>query len=556
MAGKIIKKGSVSQAEIIKGVIKAADAIKTTLGPSGKCVAISNSNMLLEPEITRDGASVAKAISFSDPSQNIGATLLRKAAALTESQAGDGTSTTSVLIKEFCEKGQKVLHGGANVNEIKAGMLKAGSWVSSFIAKKAIAIDGNLEKIRRVATISANNDPEVGDLIVKCMEQVGPDGVITAELGSGLDTTIDITKGMKLDRGWLSPAYITSEKDGKCVLENPLILVIGERLSSVPQLLELISPKVKEGKSILIICEEIDDIVNATLAYNTQLGALRACIVKGIDFGDARKNIMQDIATAVGAEYITPENNVALATATETVFGSASRVVVSKDSTVIYEGKGDEEKIKTRVEILRARLEDPDLSDYTKSKFSKRLASLVGGISIIKAGGATEAEKVNRKATIEDSILASKSAIAEGCVPGSGYIYFKASREIEKDKAFWKGLTGDERFGAEIVVSSLPVIMKTVADNASTGLGLCVLENIRNKKADNWGWNAKTKEYCNLLEAGVLDSAKVIRVALENAISTASMILLTDCVILDEEEQEKSSCSEDGSCCGCGKCHK
>lgn len=547
MSGKIIKQGFNTQSEIIKGISIAANAIKTTLGPSGKCVAISNDSMSLEPEITRDGATVAKSISFSDPTLNMGALLLRKAAALTESQSGDSTSTCSILIKEFCEKGQKLIGTGANINEVKAGMLKASDWVKNFISSKAIQIDGDMEKIRKVATISANNDPEVGNLIVDCMKQIGTHGVITADLSASLDTTIEVTTGMKLSRGWLSPNYVTEPADGKCILEDPAILVVGERLSSVPQIGKIIKPFTEVGRPVLIICEEIDDIVNGTLAMNAQMGMIRACVVKGIDFGDARKNIMQDIATLVGGAYVCPENNITLGTSDETVFGSAKKVVISKDSTVIIEGAGDPKEIQARVDILQARLDDPMISAYDKDKFAKRIASLVGGVGIIRAGGATEAEKLNRKATIEDAILASRSALVEGCVPGSGYVYLKASEEIKKDKAFWNSLSGDEKFGVEVVVSSLPIIMKTVVDNCQQENGICVIKEVSKSKKENWGWNAKTREYCDLVESGVLDSAKSVRVALENAVSTAAMVLLTDCTIVEEPEKTKD--------CQCGCCN-
>lgn len=552
MSGKIIKNGSDAQLEIIKGVVDAANAIKTTLGPSGKCVAISNASMTVEPEITRDGATVAKSISFSNPYMNMGASLLRKAAALTESQAGDSTSTCSVLIKEFCEKGQKFVKSGANINEVKSGMLKASNWVRDYIKKKAIPVDGDMEKIKKVATISANNDPEVGNLVVECMKKVGIHGVITADLSATLDTTIDVTTGMKLKRGWLSPAFITSQANGLCELEKPAILVVGERISSTQILLNLIEPLCKEGRPILIICEEIDDFVVSMLAYNAQLGSIRACVVKGVDFGDSRKNIMQDVATLVGGEYVCSENGMTLNNVGREVFGTANRVVISKDSTIIYEGAGNPDKINARVELLISKLNAPDVSDYDKVKFENRIASLSGGIGIVKAGGATEAEKLNRKATIEDSILASKSAIDEGCVPGCGYIYYRASLEMDKDKAFWKSLTKDESYGAEIVKSSLPVIMKTVADNCQQDLGACVLETVAKQK---WGigYNAKTKKYCDLVDSGVLDSAKSIRVALENAVSTASMVLLIDSTIVEEELVEESKgCNCGGGCC-CGK---
>lgn len=538
--GKIINSGLTSQAEIIEGIVKSANAIKTTMGPSGKCVAI---NQMTGPEITRDGATVAKSISFKDQSKNIGAQLVRKAASLTEDQAGDGTSTTSVLIKEFCEKGQKALKIGANVNEIKSGMLKAGEWMSKFISKSAIAIDGDLEKIRRVATISANNDPEVGNLVVECMEKVGVDGVITADLASGLETTIDVTTGMKLERGWASPQYVTSAEDGTCIMENPYILIAGERLSSMNQLMNPIESLMKEGagRPLLIVCDDIDDVVSTTLIVNVLRGAIRCCVVKGIDFGDGRKNIMQDIAIATGGNYLCSENGNSVAEATVNDFGVAKKVVVSRDNTIIFEGAGNPENIVKRAEILKKRIADPTSTTYDISKFEKRVANLCGGIAIIRAGGATEAEKLNRKATIEDAILASKSAIAEGCVPGGGYVYFKGAQEAMKDSTFWKGLVGNEKDGAEIVFSSLPVILKTISENSGVS-GDVVVAEISKSKKENYGYNAKTKKFCELLNEGILDSAKVIRVALENSISTSSMVLLIDCTILfDESDEEKSS---------------
>lgn len=533
MSEKIIKHGLSTQSEIIEGVIKSVNAIKTTIGPSGKCVAIEG---MTGPEITRDGATVAKSISFKNPAQNMGAQLVRKAAARTEEQAGDSTSTTSVLIKEFCEKGQKALKTGANVNEIKSGMLKAEKWMADYISKTSIPVDGDLEKIRKVATISANNDSEIGDLVVECMEKVGVNGIITADMASGLETIVDVTTGMKIERGWSSPQYVTHPEDGKCVMESPYILVVGEKLSSVPQILPIIEPVVKSARPLLIICDDIDDIVNTTLIMNTLQGVIRCCVIKGIDFGDGRKNLMEDIAVAVGASYISPELGRSITDATVEDLGVAAKVVVSRDNTIIYEGCGDTKDINERVDILKKRLSDPTISDYDKTKFSKRIAGLSGGIGIIKAGGASETEKINRKATIEDSILAAKSAIEEGCTPGGGYTYYKGSLEVEKDKDFWKSLTGDEAEGARIVFSSLPCILKTIAENSGAS-GDVVLEALKKKTSKPWGYNAKTKKYGYLLEEGILDSAKCLRVALENSISAAAMILLIDCTIIEDNTE-------------------
>lgn len=533
---KIISKGLATQEEIIKGVIEAVDAIKVTMGPSGKCVAIDN---MIGPEITRDGATVAKSISFKNPAKNMGAQLVRKASTSTEESVGDATSTTAVLIKEFCEKGQKALRTGSNVNEIKSGMIKAEKWMRDYIKKNSISIDGDFEKIRKVATISANNDPEVGNLVVECMEKVGIDGIITADLTSGLDTVIDVTTGMKLERGWSSPQYVTTPADGKCTMESPYILVVGEKISSVNQIFGILEALVKTGKPFLIICDDMDEVVNMTLIMNNLNGTVRCCVVKGIDFGDGRRNLMEDIAVSVGATHFCPENGLSVTNATLEDLGTAKKVVVSRDNTIIYEGSGDPEQVKDRVDVLKARLSDSSVSDYDKTKFSKRIAGLVGGIGIIRAGGASETEKLNRKATIEDSILASKSAIEEGCVPGGGYIYYKGSLDVMSDKSFWKSLEGDEKEGAEIVFSSLPCILRTIAENSGVSADV-VLENLKKTKKSPWGYNAKTKKYGYLLEEGVLDSAKVIRVALENSISTASMILLIDCTIIEEIEEKDS----------------
>lgn len=532
MEGKIIKKGNV-QEKVVAGVCKAVGAIETTLGPAGKCVAITTD---YGTDISRDGSTVAKSITLQDPEENIGAELVKKAAGNTEDLAGDATSTTSVLIKELCIRGQRAISNGANVNEIKAGMLAAQDIVKKYISEVSIKVEGDLDKIHKVATISANNDPKVGDLVVEGLEKVGINGLIVADMASGLDTVIEVTTGLQLDRGWASPQYVTSPEDGKCTLENPYILVAGEKINSVAQMIGLLNDYQENGngRPLLIVCDEMDDNVNTMFVLNTLRGAIRACVVKGIDFGDNRKNFMADLATVVGAEYICPENGNNVATASLNSLGSAAKVVVSRDKCVIYEGAGDKEEIAARAKVIKARLDDPTITDYDKHKFSKRLASLTGGIAIIRAGGASEVEKMNRKATIEDSILAAKSAIEEGCVPGGGSVLYRASVQFQKDKKCLKDMTKDEIEGAEIVFKSLPIIMKTVAENSGVN-GEVVLKQLE-KSNFGIGYNAKTKKISNLLEDGVLDSTKAIRVSLENAISAASMILLIDCTICPLKE--------------------
>ena len=460
------------------------------------------------------------------------------------------TSSCSVLVKEMVTKGQRYLNNGANLNEIKDGMEKMTSWVKEFIKLNSIPVDGDLEKIRKVATISANNDHEVGNLIVKCMEKVGVNGVITADVSSGLDTTVDIVEGFRVMRGWASPHFITSPEDGKCVMENPVIAVLGEKISSVPQILPAIEASIKTlgGRPLLIICDDMDENVMTTLVMNVLQGALRCCVVKGIDFADNRKAICEDISVATGATYICPEYGLSAADMKVENLGSASKVVVSKDSCIIYEGHGDKDDIKARLDIIMKRLEDPTVSDYEKTKFEARVSCLSGGIGIIKAGGGNEIEKNNRKATIEDAILASKSAISEGVVAGAGSIFLKAYQcgrrdFLEKEK---KNMTKDEYAGAEIVLESLKSIVWTIGENSGIQ-GDVLIEKLsksssRQASTDKvFGYNAKLNRFGDLLEMGILDSAKVLRVSLENAVSAASMCLLTCCVITDEPEETKAA---------------
>lgn len=525
------------QSKLIEGLNKVADAVKVTLGPKGRCVAIQTGFGI--PDITRDGATVAKSIELKDLTENLGAQLIKDAAKKTEELAGDGTSSITVLTQELVSKGLRYNTRNSNMNEVKSGMDKAVSWVTDYIREKSIPVEGDLEKIRRVATISANNDPSVGNLIVECMEKVGAEGVIVADKTSGLETMIEVVEGFKVERGWASPHFVTSPADGTCVMENPLICVSGEKISSVPQIIGVVEAAMKAGQPLLIICDDMDEVVMTTIVVNVLQGALRCCVVKGVDFGDSRKNIMADIAVAVGATYICPEMNLKTSEAKLESLGSANRVVVSKDSCVIYQGYGDAEEVKERLEVLKKRMEDPGISSYEKNKFEKRISCLSGGIGIIKAGGASDAEKDNRKATIEDAILASKSAIAEGVVCGGGYIFVKAHEEgkayLEEHK---NEFTEDEYVGAEVVFDSLPIIMKTIGENSGVQ-GDVLVERVKTHQDWGVGYNAKTGKISNLLEDGILDSAKVLRVSLENAVSTASLCLLTACTVVDEAKEEK-----------------
>jgi len=532
--GKEIKQG---QSKIIEGLVKAVDTVKVTLGPAGHCVAISDD---FQVSTSRDGANILKTISFDDPELNMGAELVKKASTNTENESGDSTTSCSILTKELVLGGQKAVQTGSNVNEIKSGMLKAGKWMNEYIRTHAIKIEGDLEKIRKVATISANNDPEIGDLIVKCMEEVGEEGVITSELGKGLETSVDITKGMKLSRGWSSPHYVTNPEEGKCILSNPYIIVCGEKISSVNQIMPIIEVIDKTRRPFLIICDDMDENVNATLVMNTLQGAIRCCVIKGIDFGDSRKNTMADISIACGGSYICPENGTTLNNITVEDFGAAEKVIVSRDNTIIINGYGDEKEVQERIHILKKRVSSPDMTDYEKTKLESRIANLGGGIAIIRAGAATEVESRNKKETIEDAILASKSAIEEGCLPGSGYTYYIGAKEMMKDKKFLSELIGDEIEGVKIVEKALPCIMKTIIENSGESSDL-ILNSIQKSKKENYGYNAKTKKLGNLLDNGILDSAKAVRSALNNAISTAGTILQIDCCVIEQRENKKES---------------
>lgn len=537
MNNKIIEKGLETQSKIISGVRKSSEAIKTTLGPAGRCVAIKSG--MGDVEVSRDGVTVSKAIKLRDPYENIGAELVKKAAEKTERECGDGTSSCSVLTEALCRTGHRAIQSGANVNEVKNGMDKALAWVKEYINNHSEKVEGDFEKIRKVATISANNDQEVGDMIVNIMQKLGMGATITSDLSSTTETCVDVVQGMKIERGWVSPLFVTEAKTSECTLIEPNIAVIGERISNVAQVIPLFESNSKCGnKPILLIVDEIDETVIQMMAYNILQGALTACVIKGIDFGDGRKNIMQDIATFTGAVYICPENGNSLDQFTVNDFGKVEKAVISRDSTILTGGYGDPEQIKERAEIIKARLDDPSTSLYDKHKFEGRLSNLTGGIGVIKAGGATEVERQNKKATIDDAILASRSALAEGVVPGSGYVFYWASQEGKKDTKFLSRLSPDEREGAMIVFNALPTVMKTVAENAGLS-GEVVLDKVKSHSPSKgpWGLNAKTKKYGNLVDFGIMDSAKVLRCSLENAISTASMILLTDCTIVDEPEK-------------------
>lgn len=527
------KKISAGNSGIVRGIKMAAEAIGATVGPRGKCVAIQSS--FGAPNITRDGATVAKSLSSKDPEESMGIELVKAASVKTEEVVGDATSTTAILTEAIVSGGLRHAQDPKiNMNEFKIGLEKTLDIVKGMLVGESVQVDGDLERIRRVATISANNDPKIGDLIVECMEKVGMDGVITADYSSGLDTVVEITKGFKIERGWASPHFVTSAADGKCVLENPVIMVISERLSSIPPLAPILEAVVKQGRSLLIVADEADEVVLNMLSFNVIQGALKCCVVKGIDFGDSRKNIMEDISVAVGATHICQEYGNSLAKATIDMLGSAEKVVVGKDSTIIYGGTGDPEEIGTRLQVLKDRMASKDTSPYEKSKFKSRISGLSGGVAVIKAGGASETERTNRKETIEDAILASQSALSEGVCAGGGYTLSKIAWDFESGETVCQ-MSDSEFAGSLTLLEAMFSVTKRVAENYGIS-GDVVLENCRSK---GLGFNAVTGKYEDLMESGVIDSSKGIRVALENAVAAAGMALLTAWTVTDVEEDNK-----------------
>lgn len=528
---------NLNENSIIDGVEKVNGAVKETFGPMGKCVAIKTKFGL--PDITRDGATVAKAIVLEDETENLGAEIVRSAATSTEDQAGDGTTTTTVLLNEMLHQAKNKIRDNHNLNEVKDGMYLALKEVSKYIKSNSIPVDGDLDKIHRVATISANNNSQIGDLIIDCMKKVGIDGVITSDLGKSIEDRVEVTSGFKVDRGWSSPNFITEAKEGECVLDNPAVLVVNEKLSSIPQIQPILTNffQTCQGRSMMIFCDDIDEGILTTLLINHIQKRLCCCVVKGIDFGDNRKNIMEDIATYTGATFVCSEYGLELSKVGIEVLGEAKKVVVSKDSTIIFEGEGDPDTVKARLEILKSRLEDENISKFEKDKFEKRVAALSGGVGIIKAGGVSEAEQVNKKATIDDAILASKSAIAEGVVTGGGLVFLKASVNITTPK----NITESNKVGWEIVMDSLPIITKTISENSGKNGEVVVMNILAKKSKENYGYNAKSGTYGDLFEMGVLDSAKVLRVSLENATSSASMIILTSCVVSEEKKEDNET---------------
>lgn len=512
-----------------KGVDQLANAVKVTLGPKGRNVILGKSYGA--PHITKDGVSVAKEIELECPFENMGAQLVREVASKTNDDAGDGTTTATVLAQSIINVGLKNVTAGANPMELKRGIDKAVSTVVKDIAAQSEAVGDDLKKIEHVAKISANGDEEIGRLIAEAMGKVKKEGVITVEEAKGTDTEVKVVEGMQFDRGYISPYFVTNTEKMECQMENPYILLYDKKISVIKDILPLLEKSLQTGRPLLIIAEDIDSEALATLVVNRLRGGLKICAVKAPGFGDRRKAMLQDIAILTGATVISEETGFSLEAATIEMLGQAEKVTVDKDNTTIVNGMGDKGELEARVAQIRGQIENTK-SDYDREKLQERLAKLAGGVAVLYVGAASEVEMKEKKDRVEDALSATRAAIEEGTVPGGGTAYIRAIDALES----LKGETDDEATGIEIVKRAIEEPLRQIVANAGKE-GAVVVQKVRDGKAD-FGYNARLDKYENLVAAGVIDPAKVSRVALENAASIAGMFLTTECVVADKKDDK------------------
>ncbi len=528
MAKQIVY-GEQSRQAILRGVNQLADAVKVTLGPKGRNVVLDKK--FGSPTITKDGVTVAKEIDLKDPLENMGAQMVREVASKTSDTAGDGTTTATVLAQAIYREGAKNVVAGANPMEIKRGIEKAVEAITGELRKMAKPVSGNM--VAQVGTISANNDPEIGTIIANAMDKVGKDGVITVEEAKTLETSLEVVEGMQFDRGYLSPYFVTDPERMEVSLENPVILIHEKKISSMKDLLPVLEQVARLGRPLLIIAEDIEGEALATLVVNKLRGTLQAAAVKAPGFGDRRKAMLEDIAVLTGGRAITEDLGIKLDNIKIEDLGRAKKVTIDKDNTTIVEGAGASKDIEGRVRQIRAQVEDTS-SDYDREKLQERLAKLVGGVAVIKVGAATETEMKEKKARVEDAMHATKAAVEEGIVPGGGVALIRAGRALAGLK-----LHGDQQIGVNIVARAIEEPMRWIATNAGQE-GSIIVQRVREMK-DEEGFNALTDTYENLVQAGVIDPAKVVRNALQNSSSIASLLLTTEALICEIPEEKKEA---------------
>lgn len=517
---------------LFAGVTKLADAVKVTMGPRGRNVLIQKSYGA--PHITKDGVSVAREIELADPLENMGAQLVKEVASNTADEAGDGTTTATVLAHAIFKEGLRNITAGANPIEVKRGMDKASAAIIVELQKMAKEVKDKKE-IEQVATISANSDKAIGKLIAEAMEKVGKDGVITVEEAKGINDDLEVVEGMQFDRGYISPYFVTNTEKMTCELESPIILVTDSKVNSLKDLIPMLEQVQQSGRPLLIIADDIEGEALSTLVLNKLKGVLNITAVKAPGFGDRKKEMLKDIAILTGATLITGELGLTLEKATLADLGQAARVVIDKDNTVIVDGKGNKDAVVARVNEIKTQV-GTTTSEYDKEKLQERLAKLAGGVAVIKVGAATETEMKEKKDRVDDALSATKAAVDEGIVIGGGAALIKASQAASIN------LTGDEEIGAQIILRAVFAPMKQIAQNAGFDAGV-VADRVANSNDANLGFNAATGEYVDMLEAGIIDPLKVARVALQNATSVASLLLTTEATISDiaEEKPDMSS---------------
>ena len=512
-----------------KGVDQLADAVKVTLGPKGRNVVIEKK--FGAPQITKDGVTVAKEIELEDKFENTGAQLVKSVASKTGDDAGDGTTTATILTQAIVTEGLKNVTAGANPMDLKRGIDKAVKAVVDFIKESSEQVGDNYDKIEQVATVSANNDAEIGKLLADAMRKVSKDGVITIEESKSRDTSIGVVEGMQFDRGYLSAYFVTDADKLECVMENPYILIYDKKISNIKEFLPILQPAAESGRPLLVIAEDVDSEALTTLVVNRLRGGLKICAVKAPGFGDRRKAMLEDIAVLTGGTVISEEKGLSLDKATREMLGTCDKVTVSKDNTTIVNGAGQKEAIANRVAQIKKEIENTT-SSYDKEKLQERLAKLAGGVAVLYVGANSEVEMKEKKDRVDDALCATRAAIEEGVVAGGGTTYIRALAALEG----LKGDNADEQTGINIIERAIEEPLRQIVTNAG-GEGAVVVQKVREGKGD-FGYNARTDTYEDMRKAGIVDPAKVARVALENAASIAGMFLTTECLIVDKPEKE------------------
>ncbi|MGC9330368.1 MAG: chaperonin GroEL [Bacteroidales bacterium] len=514
--------------QLKKGVDVLANAVKVTLGPRGRNVVLDKK--FGAPQITKDGVTVAKEIDLEDRYLNMGAQMLKEVASKTNDGAGDGTTTATVLAQSIVREGIKNVTAGANPMELKRGIDKAVESVVKYLKKQSQEVGDEIEKIKQVATISANNDYEIGELISEAMQKVKKEGVITIEEAKGTTTHVDLVEGMQFDRGYISPYFITDRDKMEAVLENPYILLTDKKISSMKDLMPVLEPTAQDGKPLLIIAEDVEGEALATLVVNRLRGTVKVAAVKAPGFGDRRKEMLEDIAVLTGGTVISEDKGMKLDAATMDMLGRTEKVTIDKENTTIVNGEGDKAAIKSRVSQIKKQIE-ATTSDYDKEKLQERLAKLAGGVAVLYVGAASEVEMKERKARMEDALSATRAAVEEGIIPGGGVAYIRSLEALDNLKYENK----DEETGIKIICRALEEPLRIIANNAGVD-GSVVAQKVKEGK-DDFGYNARKETYENLLKTGVIDPTKVARIALENAASVAGMLLTTECIIADIEDK-------------------